>query len=74
MNLNENLTYKGNLVKKASRELARMNTGLKNQALLAIAEEIDQNREVIKAENSKDVAAGKRKGPVSCLYRPADPG
>jgi glutamate-5-semialdehyde dehydrogenase len=58
----ENLSVKASQVKQASRVLARMNTGQKNLALLAIAEEIDRNREVIKAENSRDLAAGKVKG------------
>jgi glutamate-5-semialdehyde dehydrogenase len=58
----ENLNAKASQVKQASRELAKMNTGRKDQALIAIAEEIDQNRDAIRAENSKDVAAGRERG------------
>lgn len=49
-------------VKKASRILARSNTGLKDRALVAIAEEINENRDLIMAENNKDLEAGKLKG------------
>jgi glutamate-5-semialdehyde dehydrogenase len=49
-------------VKLASRELAKINTDLKNKALIAIAEEILNNREAIKAENLKDIKAGMKKG------------
>ena len=58
----ENLITKASQVKQASRELARMNTGLKNQALHAIAEEISNNRELLKSENNRDLAAGREKG------------
>jgi glutamate-5-semialdehyde dehydrogenase len=58
----ENLSKKAGQVKLAARELAKAETSRKNQALLAIAEEIDRNRDAIKTENSKDVAAGKEKG------------
>lgn len=61
-NLKEMITHKAILVKQASRELARLNTGLKNQALLAIAGEIDENREAIKSENYKDLIAAREKG------------
>lgn len=58
----ENISLKAQQVRKASRVIATAGTSLKNQALLAIAAEIDRNRDVLKAENSRDIAAGKEKG------------
>ncbi len=58
----ENLSIKASQVKKASRELARINTGQKNLALKTIAEEIDRNRDAIRQENSRDLEAGAKKG------------
>ncbi len=58
----ENISLKAKQVRQASRLLARANTIMKNQALQAITSEIERNREAIKAENSKDIAAGKEKG------------
>jgi glutamate-5-semialdehyde dehydrogenase len=60
--LNEILRSKAAGVRKASRELARLNTGIKNKALLAIAEEISNHRDTIKEENNRDVEAGRKKG------------
>jgi gamma-glutamyl phosphate reductase len=40
----EDISLKAKQVKHASRELARSNTNLKNQALLDIAEELHTNR------------------------------
>jgi glutamate-5-semialdehyde dehydrogenase len=60
--LKEILTIKAREVKKAAQELACLNTGLKNNALIAISYEIEKNREIIKAENIKDIAAGREKG------------
>jgi glutamate-5-semialdehyde dehydrogenase len=62
LDLKENLSIMAGKVKLASRQLAKANTGQKDNALLAIAEEIRSNREAIKAENQKDVQAGKEKG------------
>ena len=60
--LKEQLITMASNVKQASRELARTNTGKKDKALLAIAEEINKNREAIKSENLKDIEAGRAKG------------
>ncbi len=60
--LKEQLIQKAISVKKASRELAKQNTGVKNNALEIIAGEIGANRELIKKENLKDIASGKSKG------------
>ncbi|MBN1159423.1 MAG: glutamate-5-semialdehyde dehydrogenase [Bacteroidales bacterium] len=56
------LTGKARRVKLASREIALVNTGLKNLALQYIVEELDGKREEIKTENEKDLAAGIQKG------------
>ena len=53
---------KGKRVKEASRILAVTNTVIKNKALLFMAEELEKNREIIKAENSMDIEAGVKKG------------
>jgi len=58
----DKLTIMAGQVKRASRELAKSNTGMKNHALMAIADEIGNNREAIKAENKLDVEAGRKKG------------
>ncbi len=56
------LIEKARLVKQASRVLAKQTTGVKNQALAYIAEEIEKNRELIRKENLKDLEAGRKKG------------
>jgi glutamate-5-semialdehyde dehydrogenase len=60
--IKEQLIQKAIRVKKASRELAKQNTGVKNKALEIIAGEIEANRAMIKVENLKDVESGKNKG------------
>jgi glutamate-5-semialdehyde dehydrogenase len=62
LNLNQKLIQQARLVKKASRELARQTTDLKNRALDAIASEIQENHALLKTENRKDIEAGKKKG------------
>ncbi len=46
--IKEQLIQKAIRVKKASRELAKQNTGVKNRALEIIAGEIEANRAIIK--------------------------
>jgi glutamate-5-semialdehyde dehydrogenase len=60
--MNKQLIQKAVQVKKASRELARLNTGLKDKALELIAAELENNRALIREENKKDVSAGIEKG------------
>jgi len=48
--------------RQASRALAAAETGTKNQALAAIADDLDQNRALLMAENLRDMEAGKAKG------------
>ncbi len=56
------MTAVGEKAKRASRAMGRAETGHKDQALLAIADQIESGRERIKAENAKDLAAGKARG------------
>ncbi|MEJ1336222.1 MAG: glutamate-5-semialdehyde dehydrogenase, partial [Candidatus Sedimenticola sp. (ex Thyasira tokunagai)] len=51
----------------ASRLLAAAGTGSKNAALLKIANDLDDNREMLMAENLKDLEAGKSKGLADAL-------
>ena len=60
--IKEELIQKAIRVKKASRELAKQNTGVKNRALELIAGEIQANRTLIREENRKDIESGKSKG------------
>jgi len=48
--------------KAAARELGSLSTGVKNQALLNIAEELGKEAKTIQAENQKDVALAQEKG------------
>ncbi|KJV07521.1 glutamate-5-semialdehyde dehydrogenase [Methylocucumis oryzae] len=48
--------------KTAARELSKTETHKKNQALLAIADALNQDRERLTAENQKDLATGKQNG------------
>ena len=52
----------GKKARTASRALAAADTGAKNQALLSIADLLDQERESLKSANEKDLQAGKEKG------------
>ena len=52
----------GRRARAAGRELARAETRAKNAALLAMAEAIEANAATLKAENAKDLEAGKRNG------------
>ncbi|HEX2394626.1 MAG TPA: hypothetical protein VHI78_04730, partial [Bacteroidales bacterium] len=60
--LREKLTLLAAGVKKASRTLAKADTGMKDKALVSIAGEINENRELVMAENNRDLEAGKLKG------------
>jgi glutamate-5-semialdehyde dehydrogenase len=52
----------GARARTASRQLAATSTGLKDAALLAIAEDLDANRDILMRENRKDLEAGRDKG------------
>ncbi|MES9900969.1 MAG: glutamate-5-semialdehyde dehydrogenase [Sedimenticola sp.] len=57
----------GSKARAASRLLAAAGTGSKNAALLNIANDLDDNREMLMAENLKDLEAGKSKGLADAL-------
>jgi len=48
--------------RKAARKLAALPTAVKNSILLQTAEQLEAQRDAIKAENAKDLAAGCEKG------------
>ena len=52
----------GRLAKNASREAAKLGTKAKNRGLLAVANELVEERELILQENAKDIEAAKAKG------------
>lgn len=62
VNIKEYMTTLGRQAKAAGRELSRMESGKKNQALLKIAEAIDNSQARLIAENAKDLAAGQQNG------------
>ena len=51
-----------NCAKKASVEAAKMGTADKNRGLLAVADELIAQQEMILEENTKDLDAAKEKG------------
>lgn len=55
--------------RSASFELARLSTGIKNNALLRMADEILKNAGAIKEANKKDVSAAKKKGLSKAMPR-----
>lgn len=57
----------GQQAKAASRLLAAADTGTKNQALLAIAEAIENNASQLQTANAKDLAAGRENGLEAAL-------
>lgn len=56
------MTDVGQRARQASRALAAANTGTKNAALMAIADDLNEHRDTLVAENEKDLIAGKEKG------------
>ena len=52
----------GRQARQASRTLASATTATKNQALEAIAADLDAHRDLLMAENGKDLEAGREKG------------
>jgi glutamate-5-semialdehyde dehydrogenase len=61
-NLSDYMIQTGERARAASRLLARAETAAKNAALLAIADRLIQQSETLKAENAKDLQAGREKG------------
>lgn len=62
MNIKEYMTSLGQQAKTAGREVSRAESGQKNAALLAIAEQLKNNTALLAEENAKDLQAGKEKG------------
>ena len=58
MEIQQYMQTLGQQARKASRAMARATTGIKNQALLNIAAQIEESREVLKQANAKDMARG----------------
>jgi glutamate-5-semialdehyde dehydrogenase len=61
------LTQMGQAARRAARELARASTAVKNEALLAIADALEDRAEWILAENERDVADGRDQGLSAAL-------
>ena len=60
--INAYMSDLGERARHASRILAAASTGDKDQALLAIAKQLDYSRDTLAEANGKDMAAGKEKG------------
>ncbi len=56
------LVAMGKAAKAASRKLASLNTNQKNEALLAIADELEAQSEMVLTQNTLDIADGREKG------------
>jgi glutamate-5-semialdehyde dehydrogenase len=62
VNIKDYMSRLGLQAKQAGREISRTDSNKKNTALLKIAEAIASNRELLTAENQKDLAAGQQNG------------
>ncbi len=62
VSVTEYMAQVGREARAASRALAATSTGVKNEALLAMARELDANRAHLMAENEKDLEAGRANG------------
>ncbi|RTE66977.1 glutamate-5-semialdehyde dehydrogenase [Amphritea opalescens] len=62
MNVKEYMAELGQQARVASRAIAKADTGIKNRALLAMADAIDTSREQLVAANAKDLAQGRENG------------
>jgi glutamate-5-semialdehyde dehydrogenase len=67
MDVKEQVLQIGADAKAASRELAKLSTRKKNMILEAMADELDAQRNAIRAENAKDLAAGREAGLSSAM-------
>ncbi|MCU7959015.1 MAG: glutamate-5-semialdehyde dehydrogenase [gamma proteobacterium symbiont of Bathyaustriella thionipta] len=61
-NIQDYMQQLGQAARSASRALMRATTGDKNAALLAIADDLHQQRDSLMAENARDLQAGREKG------------
>ncbi|CAA9890208.1 Gamma-glutamyl phosphate reductase [Candidatus Methylobacter favarea] len=62
MDIKAYMTSLGRQARKAGREISRTESGKKDTALLKIAEAIESSREMLVAENRKDLDAGRKNG------------
>ena len=62
MDIKDYMQGLGLQARKAGRVISRADTGQKNQALLAIADALNQQQALLISENQKDLAAGKLNG------------
>ena len=62
MNIKDYMQTLGQQAKQASRPIAKANTGVKNTALLAIAEKLQKNRKDILSANQQDMDKGRTNG------------
>ena len=62
MEIQQYMQTLGQQARQASRAMARATTGVKNQALLNIAAQIEASRETLKEANAKDMARGEENG------------
>lgn len=62
MEIQQYMQTLGQQARQASRAMARAATGVKNQALLNIAAQIEASREELKLANAKDMARGEENG------------
>lgn len=62
MEIQQYMQTLGQQARQASRAMARATTGIKNQALLNIAAQIEASREALKQANAADMARGEENG------------
>jgi len=62
VDIKEYMKTLGRQARKAGREISRTESGKKNLALLKIAEALENSRELLIAENRKDLEAAKKNG------------
>ena len=67
MDIKAYMTDLGAKARQASRAIGRADTGMKNAALLAMAEAIERDEARLLEENAKDMAAGRESGLDSAL-------
>lgn len=67
MDLTTEVRTKGSRAREAARVLANLNTSQKNEALLAMARALEEEKDLILAANARDMAAGKEQGLTRAL-------
>ncbi len=67
MDIKHYMTTLGEQAKQAGREMSRAETGIKNLALVKIADSLEANRSKLTEENNKDLQAGRNNALESVL-------